>query len=122
MLRVQCQGILAKVVEGAVLATTNTEVVQEIIHVLRRRKLSRQAHSLAAHILDIFDGMLYVGREDLVLANAMLVQNPKLPVRDAIHASTMVRAAIGTIVSTDRDFDTIQNIRRLTPEELLNTI
>jgi predicted nucleic acid-binding protein len=50
-----------------------------------------------------------------VFLDTNLRQYPGLSVRDAVHAATMLRNGLSTVVSVDSDFDRIPQIRRLAP-------
>jgi len=114
-LRDPCAKVLRRVADGTLETTVNTEVLQEILYVLTRRGRGRDAPTLARHVASLFPDLLPVVREDMLTACNLLQQYPRLPVRDAIHAATMLRNGLKTIVSVDSDFDQIPQIQRLTP-------
>lgn len=111
--------ILERVAEGSLEATTSTEVIQEILYVLIRRGQRQEGLSLAAKITALFPGLLPITRDDISAAVDLLRKYPALPVRDAIHAASMIQSGVKTIVSVDSDFDLISEIRRLEPRSLL---
>ncbi|MGH9368660.1 MAG: PIN domain-containing protein [Thermoanaerobaculia bacterium] len=41
---------------------------------------------------------------------------PKLSVRDAVHAASMLRNGLKRVISVDADFDQIREIRRIEPD------
>jgi predicted nucleic acid-binding protein len=51
-----------------------------------------------------------------VAACEIVARHDGMPVRDALHAATALRAGCDAIVSYDLDFDRIDSVRRLTPE------
>jgi predicted nucleic acid-binding protein len=118
-LRNACQIIIEQAAAAKLPATTNTEVVQEVLYVLARRKLQREALELSGHVLALFDDMLPVTRRDMTRARQLLEQLPHLPVRDAVHAATMQTAQIREVVTTDKDFDSIESLKRVDPLDLV---
>ncbi|MBN2493659.1 MAG: type II toxin-antitoxin system VapC family toxin [Deltaproteobacteria bacterium] len=116
-LREPCQSTLKKVADGSLKATTSTEVVQEVIHVLRRRDRHDEAIRLASAILDLFPDLLPVTREVMLRSVATLRDKPGLSTRDSIHAATMLAHGLTTIVSADRHFDSLDGLSRIDPSD-----
>ena len=114
-LREACEKVLRQVVDGTLDATANSEVVQEILYVLARRGRREDGLALAGYLISLFPDLLPVAREDIGQACELLRRHPRLAVRDAIHAATMLRNGVKTIVSVDPDFDQIPQIKRLAP-------
>jgi hypothetical protein len=114
-LREVCAKVLLRVADGALDATINSEVVQEILYVLTRRGRREDALTLAHHLTSLFPDLLPVTREDIAVACDVLRQYPRLSVRDAIHTATMLRNGLETVVSVDSDFDQVSQVRRLAP-------
>ncbi len=115
--REACAGLLQRIGEGALEATVNTEVVQELLFVLARRGRRREGLKLARSVLSLFPGLLPVTREDMLRACDLLERYPRLPVRDAIHVATMLNNGLQTVVSVDSDFDQVAGIRRVPPAQ-----
>ena len=110
-----CANVLRRVADGSLDATINTEVLQEIFYVLARRGRREDALTLAGNAAALFPDMLPVTRDDMLSAVDLLRQYPKLSVRDAVHAASMLRNGLRTVVSVDTDFDQISEIRRVAP-------
>ena len=111
-LKAPSQRVLERVGDGELDAVTSTEVVQEILHVLIRRGLRATGLQLARHMIDPLGGLLPVTQADLSIACDLIDRYPALPVRDAVHAATMLNNGISAIVSADGHFDEVQEIRR----------
>jgi uncharacterized protein len=111
-LKAASQSVLERVGEGELDAVTSTEVVQEILHVLIRRGLRETGLQLARHMIDLLGGLLPVTQADLAIACDLIDRYPALPVRDAVHAATMLNNGISAIVTADGHFDEVQGIRR----------
>ena len=45
------------------------------------------------------------------------VKHPDLAARDLVHVATCLEYGIDTIISPDRGFDSVTEIRRLSPED-----
>lgn len=116
--RKPCQGILRRVAEGDLKATTSSEVVQEILYVLSRRGFRDQAIALSRNITGVFPTMLEVGGREMSLACDLLESNPELPPRDAVHAATMITHEVLTIVTADPHFDRLARITRIAPDQI----
>jgi predicted nucleic acid-binding protein len=110
-----CARVLRRIAEGTLDATVNSEVIQEILYVLFRRGRSEEALTLASLVSSLFPDMLPVTRGDIQKACELLRLYPKLPVRDAVHAATMIQNGIHQIISVDLDFDRVEGIRRIEP-------
>lgn len=117
-LRDPCRSALARWQEGSVAATTSTEVVQEVLFVLRRRGEHDKGLFLARQVMDLFPDLLPVTREVMGFACRICEAQPGLPTRDAVHVGTMLQHGISRIVSTDQDFDQVHEIVRIPPDEL----
>ena len=110
-----CVGVLRRVADGSLEATTNSEVVQEILYVLVRRGRRADGVVLARRVASLFPNLLPVTRDDALGACDLLERYPELSVRDAVHAASMLRNGVKRIVSVDSDFDQIREIRRIEP-------
>lgn len=111
-----CADLLRRVADGKLDATTNSEVVQEILYVLVRRGQRDDAITLARHVSALFPDLLPVTGQDMDRACDLVARYPKLPVRDAVHAATMIGSGLKQLVSVDEDFDQVREIRRVAPE------
>lgn len=116
-LRGPCGRILESVASGAVEATTSSEVIQEILDVLRRKGRPAEAHLVARRVAQLLPDLLPVGRSEVLRAIDFLEQVPGLSVRDAVHAATALGAGITRIASADQDFDRVDGLTRLEPGE-----
>ncbi|MGH9364669.1 MAG: type II toxin-antitoxin system VapC family toxin [Thermoanaerobaculia bacterium] len=111
-----CARVLRRVAEGSLDATINSEVVQEILYVLARRGRREDGVVLARHVASLFTDLLPVTREDVLGACDLVQKYPKLSVRDAVHAASMLRNGLKRVISVDADFDQIREIRRIEPD------
>jgi predicted nucleic acid-binding protein len=110
-----CAKLLQRVADGSLEATSNTEVAQEILFVLIRQGRATEAVKLAARVAALFPSLLPLTRDDMLKACELMGRQPGLPVRDAVHAGTMLNNGLHTVISVDPDFDRIPGIRRVAP-------
>lgn len=107
--------ILKKVAQGAIDAAIDAEVLQEILH--RYRSIGRWAdgravYSLARRIVPL---VLPITAETLDEARDLMDLYPGLSARDALHAAVVRHSGAQAICSYDRDFDRIEDLRRIEP-------
>lgn len=113
-----CQSVLLRLRENSLIATTNTEVIQELLYVLRRKNREKQALELARDVIALLPDLLPVTRVDAALACDLLEQHPDLPTRDAVHVATMRSNGLDTLISADQHFDAVTGVRRIDPADV----
>jgi len=89
--------------------------VQEILHVCVRRGRREEAIALAHGVIKLFPNLLPVTPAGAAVTCGLLARYPRLSVRDAVHAATMLQNGITQIASLDPDFDAVAEIKRLDP-------
>jgi predicted nucleic acid-binding protein len=117
--RQPCRDLLQAVGEGELEAVTNTEVLQEILHVRSRRLNVKDAVVAVRAASDLVREVLPVKREDVLEACKFLERHHGLGARDALHAAVMKNASVHLLVSVDHDFDVLREIKRLSPTDAL---
>ena len=113
-----CARIVLAVAEGEIEAITDAEVIQEIayrFHALRRRP---QGLKLAKDFLAVMERVLPITREDIARSLEFQRAYSFLPPRDAIHVAVMVAAGLEQIITADRHFDRVREVRRVDPARL----
>lgn len=107
--------LLEKVATGAVEATIDAEVLQEILH--RYRAIGRWAEGKQVYDLtrQLFPVVLPVTAEVLDRARRLLDTDPGIMARDALHAAVVMQEHLEGICSYDRDFDRIPGLVRTEP-------
>jgi hypothetical protein len=113
--RDRCRSAIQRLRSRAFEATTNAEVLQEILHVWTRRGRRTEALELTREMVRLFPELLPVTADDVVTACDLMQRYPTISSRDAIHAATMLNNGITQIMSLDPDFDHIAEIRREMP-------
>jgi predicted nucleic acid-binding protein len=117
--REPCRALLVAVGEGRLDGVTNSEVLQEILHVRGRRVSRTEATQSVREAAALVREVLSVERADVLLACDLIEHHPRLGARDALHVATMKNAGITLIASVDGDFDALPGIQRMGPEEAL---
>lgn len=117
-LRDPCVRVMTAIDERRLEAVTSAEVVQEILRrylAIRRPDIAR---ALAQSTLDTFAPVLPITHALLRRVPDLARRYPDLAARDLVHVATCVHEGIAEIISTDRAFDEVREIRRIAPEEL----
>jgi len=109
--------ILQLIREGDLEAVTSTEVVQEIAHrflAVRRPEIARQ---LTTDVLDLFAPVLPITHALMRRMPELARKYPSLSARDLVHVATCIHEGITEIISPDRAFDQVAEMRRIDPTE-----
>lgn len=116
--RDSCRRLLEQVQTGHEEANVDTEVLQEVIYVYWYRKRLEAGLDYLDRLLVLFPAPFPVTRETITTARHILASRPRLDPRDAIHAAIVLNHNLEAIVSADRAFDEVSEIKRLDPLEL----
>lgn len=113
-----CLRVLDSVQRGALEANTDVEVLQEVLHFYQRRATVAMGVAVLRNALTLFPHPLQIDPPTLVTAGDILITRPSLEARDAVHAAVILRQRLEGIISSDRGFDGIPDIRRFDPTDL----
>jgi uncharacterized protein len=116
--REACRSVLQQVAAGTLDAAVSAEVVQEILHRFSRGDRDIGAR-MARSVLDLFGTLVPVDRTVMADVVTRFVREGGLSARDALHAATCAVHGFESIVSVDRDFDGLADVRRVPPEQLV---
>jgi len=117
-LRRPCAAVIERIIAGEIEARTSVEVVQEILHrfiAIGRPELGRL---ISRQVLDGFSPVLPFTHEVAATLPELSERYPRLAARDLVHVATCIREGIAEIVSSDRGFDQVAEVRRVEPAEL----
>ena len=117
-LKAPCLAVLRAAAGGTLVAVTDAEVHQEILHRYAALGDRARAIQISELFLRAVPEVLSMTRADVETAAALLRDHADLPVRDAMHAAVMARNGIRRIVTADRHFDLISDVERVDPLEL----
>jgi len=113
-LRAPCRRLLTAHGEGRIEATTTIEVIQEFAHIRARRRARTDAVTLARHYLSAFT-VLVATADDLNRGLTLFEHHPALGAFDAMLAAVALERGAEALVSADRAFASIPDLRWVDP-------
>lgn len=113
-----CVEILKSMAQGMLEGISDCEVVQEILYRFIRIGKIDSGIKLAREVMKILPHLLPVEKEDVWLASDLLSAHKSIEARDAIHAAVMLNHGISLIISPDKHFDHIKQVKRIDPRDL----
>lgn len=113
-LRDPCRHLLTAHGDGLIEATTTVEVIQEFAHIRARRRTRIDAVTLARHYLSAFV-VLVATAEDLDRGLTLFEGHPGLGAFDAVLAAVALDRGAEALVSADRAFASVPNLRWVDP-------
>jgi hypothetical protein len=117
--RESCRALLSAVGNAQLDGVTSSEVLQEILHVRSRRVGMKDAVTAVRAAAAMVAEVLPVTLEDVLSACKLLERRPQIAPRDALHVAVMKSARILILISVDKDFDALKEVRRLHPRDAL---
>jgi len=120
-LREPSRDVLRAVAEGRVIAMTSAEVIQEILHRFVAIRRPATGADMAREAMTAFAPVLPITHAIVERMPELVVRYPSLTARDLIHVATCMEEGIDVIVSPDRGFDGVTEIRRLDPSQAAGT-
>lgn len=112
--REHCLELLAAIARGNADGRTSTAVLEEVWHLeLSGRAgdldgLTRRAYALLGPLLPVSDESFRL---------ALGLNAPALGANDRLHVATCLTHGIDTVVSADRGFDSVSELRRVDPAD-----
>lgn len=106
---------LERVATGEIEATTDAEVLQEVLH--RYRAIGRWTEGRRVYDLarELFPMVVPITPAETDRARRLLDEDDRIAARDALHAAVVLINGLDGICSYDRDFDRIKGIVRREP-------
>jgi predicted nucleic acid-binding protein len=114
-LREPCAQVVRRIRDGHLDATTSVEVIQEIVHRYLRIGRPEAAGALASDTLDLLAPVLPVSHAVMRRVPDLVARYPGLQGRDLVHIATCIHEGITEIVSTDKGFDQVAEVKRIDP-------
>ncbi|OGD83056.1 hypothetical protein A3A54_00290 [Candidatus Curtissbacteria bacterium RIFCSPLOWO2_01_FULL_39_62] len=114
-----CKTILEKIITGEIEALTSVETFEEIIHYGQKNKVVRKTILLCQKLLTTNLNIVSFTNK-LLLSYLKIVKrysDSKVDSRDLIHVVSALKNDAEIIISADRDFDKITEIKRIDPFE-----
>ena len=115
----ESKDFLLKISEGLVEACTATITWDEVVWVVRKMFGLKPSIELGKKFLEFPNLKLLNVKRSVVFRAQRLMEKYGIKPRDAIHAATALENGVETIVTYDRDFDKVEEIKRLEPRSLL---
>jgi hypothetical protein len=98
---------------GQIPAYTSTLTWDEVVWVVRRTMGKDEATSQGQKLLG-FLNLIWIPVDENILNRAQALMNRySLNPRDSIHVSSAIERKIATIISDDKDFDEVKEIKRI---------
>ena len=116
-LREPSRQILIRIGQGTLDGVISAEVIQEILHRFIRVRRPEMGRSQADEALDFFAPVLPITHALIRRVPQLAGRYPTLDARDLVHVATCIHEGIGEIISPDRAFDQVHEIRRIDPTE-----
>jgi uncharacterized protein len=110
--REPCLEIMAAITRGEVEGRTSTAVLEEVWHIELSGRV-RELDGLTARAYAILGPLLPV--TDEAFRRALGLEAPALGANDRVHVATCLMHGIDLVVSADREFDSVPEIRRVDP-------
>jgi predicted nucleic acid-binding protein len=118
-----CAQIVTAIAAGEADGRTSAAVLEELWH-LELSERAKRLKGLATNAYATFRPLLDVTND--IFARALDLDDMDIGANDRIHVATCLANGIDTIVSADRGFDAVEQLRRIDPldtpalEELLS--
>ena len=95
----------------------SVEVVQEILHRFISLRRPDAGLALAAQTMDFFAPVLPITQALIRRVPDLAIKYPSLAARDLVHVATCIHEGITDIISPDRGFDQVAEVRRIDPSD-----
>ncbi|MBI2551743.1 type II toxin-antitoxin system VapC family toxin [Candidatus Uhrbacteria bacterium] len=111
-----CVAIIEKIARGELSVCVSTEVLQELVH--RYIRLSKKPEGIKM-AKDVSELVQVLPVDDVAFLHALtILEQCEVDTRDALHAAVALHFGIDHIISTDRHFDLIKEVKRIDPTTL----
>ena len=114
-LRDPCRRIIDGISDGSVDGVTSAEVIQEIFHRFLSIRRPEDGAILAERTQDLMAPVLPITHALMRRVPELARRYPTLDARDLVHVATCIHEGITEIISPDRGFDQVAELRRLDP-------
>jgi predicted nucleic acid-binding protein len=114
-LRERCRSIISAISDRSIDAATSAEVIQEILHRAVAIRRPDDGIMLASQTMDLFAPVLPITHALMRRVPDLVARYPSLDARDAVHVATCIHEGIAEIISADRGYDQVAEVRRIDP-------
>jgi len=112
-----CRRLIEAVDAGAVRASTTSGVIQEFAHVRARRRPRADARRLATDFADLLTPLVAVTEASLRSGLGLWGRHRRLGAFDAVLAAAATEAGATALVSSDRAFGALTELRHVLPDD-----
>jgi predicted nucleic acid-binding protein len=114
-LREPSRRVLSRIGTGELDGVISVEVIQEILHRFSSVRRRDVGEAQARDAMDFFAPVLPITHALMRRVPDLAARYPSLTARDLVHVATCVHEGITEIISPDRGFDGVAEIRRIDP-------
>jgi predicted nucleic acid-binding protein len=116
-LREPSRRILSRIGNGELDGVISVEVIQEILHRFVSVRRTDVGEAQATEALDFFAPVLPITHALMRRVPDLARRYPSLDARDLVHVATCIHEGITEIISPDRAFDHVAEVRRIDPTD-----
>lgn len=114
-LREPSRRVLSRIGNGDLDGVISVEVIQEILHRFISVRRSDVGYEQAKEAMDFFAPVLPITHALMRRIPDLALRYPTLDARDLVHVATCIHEGIAEIISPDRGFDQVAELRRIDP-------
>jgi hypothetical protein len=114
-LRDPSRRVLTRIGSGELQGVISSEVIQEILHRFISVRRPEAGMAQAEEAMDFFAPVLPITHALMRRVPDLAIRYPSLDARDLVHVATCIHEGITDIVSPDRGFDQVAEVRRIDP-------
>ncbi len=114
----RCRNIIKLIEEEKISCAASYLIIDEIIWVLKKKIGKKDAITIIKAILSLPIKWLDIN-ESSIIRMVDILENTNIEPRDALHIACMLNNGLSTILSEDKDFDRIKNVKRIGAKEYL---
>ncbi len=114
-LRDPSRRILSRIGDGTLDGVISVEVIQELLHRFVSIRHPDIGRAQATEAMDFFAPVLPITHAMMRRVPGLVLKYPALDARDVVHLATCIHEGITEIISPDRGFDQVAELRRIDP-------
>ena len=112
-LRDPSRRVLSDIAAGRLQGVISAEVIQEILHRFISIRRPDAGEAAATEAMEVFAPVLPITHALMRRVPALVLRYPSLQARDLVHVATCIHEGITEIISPDRAFDDVTELRRI---------
>ena len=119
-----CLEMLELIADGKLLAFTDAEVFQEILHRFIAFKSLETGFQIFDNFYDLIrtEKILAITAEDIMKARKLAKKYSQAKARDLLHLAVMVNHDLRFIVTVDAHFEEFKEVERLDPKKVVKKL